>query len=806
MRPQFWLKVRKEYIYDNLDELIGYLSKWPYEIDNPGANKDFDASFECMVALLDDIADAHYSTPVYQNLPDDIDPVKYIRLFGATILAALKCRYDCSRIILNGVAIIQALRSDYTAEVLDKLWHITLSCIRGESLISPGFSWTDMNNLNLSVSMFAHKFANATFNAETRSVVKVFEGNGTAIVDNDRLLKLAPMNRKDYMSTVTKSQISLYNRLQILLPHHEIEPLNSYQSLYKASSDILESLKNVHPSRTVDPIEYTEEEILLVRVTGIDAVGRIFAESIDPRYHRVCGQISLHIDYKNRISPDVLKRNLHSGTILEVSYVKDTRYPFELGLLLEDFYREEACQMADNTAVAVYVSATEAFTTWITSDGIRVRIHNSKLNELTEDEIDLYYDAIESARPITIRFYREAPDIDKEYFTVYAEPVMYNYASPVEPFTVHDAEDHLLQNYIASVDYYNINNSLPFENIDARSMEVMARLLWLSALNADLSSQDMLKYISGAAMIVRILNKECDYDYLQFQRRYQSRLNAFASNRNLLPLTCADEIAGLPDVRDKMAIFDCLCSYNDPDTLSKRSTGNNTLDQVATLVKASNDITGIVGKLELNNIKQAIAKALDVDDEFVSILDSRTFYGIENISLEFKKSIVFPPANRRRFTGIIADPELQKWAILKAIMGFLNSQNGGELLLGVNDLGYADGLADDIRQLYEMRLISTPNSDHYRSYVQRIVDQAFSVYGRNTSPSDIVRLNVTYTIETNNEMRDIMRIGVKPYRYGIVRFADGDRPDTMAESYVRRCGRTVPVTPEMHQEILRWKS
>ena len=162
---------------------------------------------------------------------------------------------------------------------------------------------------------------------------------------------------------------------------------------------------------------------------------------------------------------------------------------------------------------------------------------------------------------------------------------------------------------------------------------------------------------------------------------------------------------------------------------------------------ASNSLIGIINETELNNIKKSIAQKLGVDDEYVAINADRTFYGEESSTLELKKSIVFPPVNRRRFKEVEAEPDVQKWAILKTVCGFLNSELGGDLLLGVNDNGYAEGLDADISELMREGLIKVASNDAYSRYVQSVVEDAF-VDADNSNPigdvlgSDIDRKSV----------------------------------------------------------------
>ena len=137
-----------------------------------------------------------------------------------------------------------------------------------------------------------------------------------------------------------------------------------------------------------------------------------------------------------------------------------------------------------------------------------------------------------------------------------------------------------------------------------------------------------------------------------------------------------------------------------------------------------------------------------------------------------------------------ADLVKQRWAILKAVCGFLNTVSGGELLLGVNDSGMACGLKNDLNYLFLHRFISSQTMDSYRLYVKTFIDNAF-IDDHNVEGLDVTSTVVNYVIEHNNEGDDLLRIQVHPYMDGIVSFRDDYLPDDIARSYYRTSGASV---------------
>lgn len=111
-------------------------------------------------------------------------------------------------------------------------------------------------------------------------------------------------------------------------------------------------------------------------------------------------------------------------------------------------------------------------------------------------------------------------------------------------------------------------------------------------------------------------------------------------------------------------------------------------------------------------------------DLFRDIYRDRPFYGFESDTLEFKVSCVRPPLNRQSGSSE-EDFRIQAFTILKTVCAFLNSPAGGDLLIGVNDEGYAVGVQNDIELLAEHHRIPERNMDRLRIYIKNIIDHAF---------------------------------------------------------------------------------
>ncbi|MBQ9466220.1 MAG: ATP-binding protein [Muribaculaceae bacterium] len=72
------------------------------------------------------------------------------------------------------------------------------------------------------------------------------------------------------------------------------------------------------------------------------------------------------------------------------------------------------------------------------------------------------------------------------------------------------------------------------------------------------------------------------------------------------------------------------------------------------------------------------------------------YYGIEDLFTEFKASIIYPAV--KAGSHIKPNPRQQLHHIMERVAGMLNAL-GGKLYLGVNDMGYANGLVDDFNYI-----------------------------------------------------------------------------------------------------------
>lgn len=127
--------------------------------------------------------------------------------------------------------------------------------------------------------------------------------------------------------------------------------------------------------------------------------------------------------------------------------------------------------------------------------------------------------------------------------------------------------------------------------------------------------------------------------------------------------------------------------------------------------------------------------------------ETREHLGEEGPQLEFKASAVFPADNNMR-----ANAQRQMTRLAQVLCGMMNTQ-GGRLLVGVNDLGYAIGLDNDYRALSK-----SPTYDAQKA--RDVLDNEFLQFLRRHMPRESANSLATHF--ELHDGRDVYVVDCKP--------------------------------------------
>lgn len=830
-QPLFWLQVKREYLFENFENLLHYLHQYKY-MDKGRNNSDYDATVNCMLETSTEYVRQLYAhslfLPIDGEVDFDADVTLVTRMIAATVLAERKRGHTPSELLAALICIVSRTTSHLNDDVTVGLYRLLCSCMKRSSALSVGYSWADIEEANFSVDVMALKLSKVPGCDVSPSgdMNYYLEHNGVFLIPSKGLPVVAPVNLDTFRCCDMSTLADMPDIARLMVERRYYDKCSDFDLYYHELTKLFSQQMAVKKSSARRLKEYTRDTDFFVRVTRKRGY-MVEAETIDVAYERMSGKVDLTLSKdKGQIRPSlaIVASTIREGDCLYVSLCDSDEFTFEIYNPFEDFYRQHAITFADTETWALFETDYGKGKSFITEDGVRASVDREKLDKLSREELEELDYAILHRQPVRLKFYAHPPRTDGEKFVMYAflPALGEEYGTEEDAdtyFTSSDADKVMVTDFIdwCNDEAAGLLHSASVDFIEAdRRVALPLLVIFDRILRSGVpEARKRLEYAACGAMLARILDREVEFDYFEHWCRYVHSQVMFALDKEVKPITVKPSISNCAPVLHHVRVNNILSRYRrmgelKPDrTVTDEEMSNEALEtRLCALVNASNDLIDILDEQELNNIKRAIAHDINVLDEFVPIVDNKTFYGTESLTLEFKTSVVFPPANRRRYASAVADPDIQRWAIIKAVGGFLNTRSGGEILLGVGDSGYATGLTSDMEKLAELGKIPFANMDHYRIYVENILDFAFREEGAKEADSDISRTRITYQSETNAEGAEILRIKVKPYEKAVVFLAAGaqERPDTIEDAYIRFIGRTLPVTPALREEIMRYKS
>lgn len=654
-----------------------------------------------------------------------------------------------------------------------------------------------------------------------------YEHFGTTIISN-HLITIATVNHEDYKK---RMMAHIFPDIGgISLRGLGSDRLKSTASTLDTINKILQlqkEMKRTTPSKVKQLKEYAMWETVPVKITY--KTGKfILAKSIDNRYKEINGKVYVD-DYKPAGIPlftaEMISDRLKVGDVINVSYCNNQEFQFVIGWhVYTDFYDDQANMIMhdpdDITEESIFLGNYASGTRWLTASGIILNIYD-KMH--TQEELDYIHEAMLSNAKIEMRI--SNINHNQDNCLVNGTVRACTHTDTFEPLTDEDIEEfkreasdalandcvEYLTDIPSDIKTSKDDDDIRFDNIDGPALIYRALYLFSKSQGTTMNRVRML----GLAILLATCCNEEDSEELEFmlhELRYLECGIKFVRGENPshLSIAHADSISEIAEVAEKDSIVEILKSYKIDDGLSKIPLNNlisrddDTKEDIEKLVEASNILRGKIQDKSLARIKAEIASRLELSDEYIPDLNEneKTYYGEESIGLEFKSSIVFPPSNRQNASRV-SDPDNQKWNIIKAICGFLNSQSGGELLIGVLDTGYACGIKYDIESLYNMGKISLKDPDKYRTYVKCQIEPVFTSYSKKFGATDISTF-ITYDIQKDSEGIEILRIRVSPCTLDAICISNNkafNRPEWVQDSYQRTSGATVPLSVEMQKRI-----
>ena len=720
-----WLELRKEYIDDNFEQLVVYLSQ------NNSTNEQ-DSFFRITTQLLKDRVIEQVQFLSKKELfcsPDKTEATIFnIRLFAAFLLTLPKDE-SATQIYVAMMSELMVLSPKFSNKILET----TLKRLTHTQLDALGFSWGDIKTF--SPETFAYCAIHNCAFSKPLQATSFFENGGTVCLSS-KGLELAAVGRGNFDKLRLSGSKSLEIGAGIAVRTSTGTKLkqsdaNKLPALDEFTNNFIESLA---PRKTnlSQKLRYSDGDEVVVRVKSISQ-NKIHVTTIDRKYQTLVGTISFTKPNISYYPVSLFPKNLEEGDFLKVTIESVDNGYFDIEKQFTTYVVEDCrkdCGYEEFEACLKYKNKTTMV--WMNDRGTYVI---SKL--LNDYQIGDY--AI--LRAISYGTGDEYGKITTEI---------------IEPFI--PEEDELFAPDIEELCVQDFAQSTPDPNEGEDPQDTVLNLEILQLLVRELFSlqKTLLKpaerYIclSNARILAELTNDHLASSFIKFSSSYLLALVKFVNNEPIDDITLEpDEVfKDAEETMLRLSIIELLKQYGKTDfsyVNSDDDTTNQTLASLSRLIHSSNSMKGILSDAALNVIKREIIKTLSLETENETDLeDGGSYLGVESGTMEFKTSFVYSSDSMH------VNQTIQELNVFKGICAFMNSTTGGTLFLGVNDQGYVVGLDNDLAVL---RMNSI---DQYMRHIQDRAKFYFDIDG-------IAHLRIEPAYDNQ-----VVAIHVEPHPYRVV--------------------------------------
>lgn len=300
------------------------------------------------------------------------------------------------------------------------LYDIMLNCIHRRKITGLGYGWSDIPTDGNKLQIFILKFQYMTFEMNREDVSYYIDNHGLMVLPPFGMPDITTVNLNRYRTGRCSPVFNISPICRVIAREEICEDPFNFDSVYLCMSQLLDYQKNYTAASFDKRLDYSEDDRPMpVRIIGKSGF-RVEAETINPAYNRIKGVVNIRL---NPGRPDLqkLRDNLKIGDILLVDLSDEKGYTFEIRDTFEDYYRDVACEMAGQECLAVFSKSYARGTEWLSAEGIRIGVDNSKRDELDEDGEILFSNAMQNHLPIVLKLYDSPQSKKREDFNVYAE-------------------------------------------------------------------------------------------------------------------------------------------------------------------------------------------------------------------------------------------------------------------------------------------------------------------------------------------------------------------------------------------------
>jgi len=741
-KTPLWLEIKTEYIDENFDKVLDYLYKGSLSENTK------DSFYQTTVELLSKRVEILLDSIQAKPISEDEEPVDEAKTrFQTRLLAAdLLVNPQMDELLWRHVfaTMLSKMSCLVPVNYSQDLTELAIKVILGKATKKLPFAWSDI--LNLQPSVLAHIIVNTTKLETNTSQTVAYENKGVLEIKNG-VISIAALN-KDQLGKQSNlvSSISVFDE-QIKVLSDKSDKVKKSESgnlerIELFTNDFIRSQRKVSVTKAAAVGQtYSEGDTLRVVITGYSE-NCLEVETIEPKYTVIKGRIDLSQSLLYYDASDFMA-NLQIGDQLQVELVNAKKDIFSIQndfihyivdeVAQDDFGKEVLAKYIDDNTDRKGVQKI----VWMTDQGY------SCFSFANEDvkQGDFAYIKIQNHGKDKYYGYINAEFVEKvdevfDYDKVRKECIQGFSYGPVEKKTKKS------------------------DTLNSGVVKEICRML-VGYQHTLTQPSERYKILCVARILSELVGNQSDSQYINLISDYLEDLVLFAKGEidKMQPLIPDASISDLDSVQRKMDIVKILKAYGDDSKNEDLSdiimeSNDKLLKKVAILVQSCNRIDDVISKSMQNVIKREIIKCLSIETEGETDLEEENgiYLGIENNRQEFKSSFFHAPAN--------AKEQNQKITIFKGVCAFLNSQAGGTLFLGVDDLGYVKGVADDIAFMEKSVYGNYHGLD---GYIRYITDEAKKYFDLGVLTH--VKIEPMYD---NN----VVAISVEPYEFKIVSVDD----------------------------------
>lgn len=202
----FWLQVKKEYIDENLEALINYLSKCTTK---DRESHDYKLTTDALSDRVEDISNALAAQPLYNCSIPEAECHKYIKLMVAHLLVCQENELSDNEVLAALCNLLEATVRLQSTDTSKKLMNLCINCLNDVDIDTFNVTWSDIKDpCCFYPQVLATKIADTTLKAANDGTVLYYQNKGCLIVDNNTT-KIAALNYKD---------CRLHKKLEQILP------------------------------------------------------------------------------------------------------------------------------------------------------------------------------------------------------------------------------------------------------------------------------------------------------------------------------------------------------------------------------------------------------------------------------------------------------------------------------------------------------------------------------------------------------------------------------------------------------------